>query len=473
MTPKTFLKKMDWGTVGIYLILILIGFTSIFASIHNADETKLLDIFDTSQRYGKQLLWIGSALVVAIICLSVSSKFYSIFVWPIYLISMLSLIAVLFFGVEIKGSQSWFSFGGVQLQPAEFAKIACSLALSKLLCAHDFKLKTFSGMAQALGVILLPPMLIILEHETGLALVFFAFFLVLYREGLSGWVLIFGLFSLLLFTLSIIWEQINMLIMISLVCATAFGLISRKWIYLLVCMALFIASYLLLMHYLPDEGVFPVQNHTLFLILLTPFVLLGCVHAFRSRFRALWIVILSLCASIVVVFSVDYVFDNLLKDHQRTRINILLGVEKDPTGAGYNVTQSKVAIGSGGFLGKGFLKGTQTKYNFVPEQTTDFIFCTIGEEWGFLGSFVVIALFLALFYRILLIAERQKDHFVRIYGYCVASCIFVHFFVNIGMTIGLMPVIGIPLPFISYGGSSLWAFTILLFVLLKLDSARW
>lgn len=465
---------MDWGTVGLYLMLVIIGWTSIFASIYNVDEPRFLDIFDTSQRYWTQLVWIGGAFVIAIICLSINSKFYSVFAWPIYLLSMLSLIAVLFLGVEISGSKSWFALSStIRLQPAEFSKIACSLALARLMCTHNFKLKTFSGMVRVLGTILLPPLLIVLEHEMGLAVVFATFFLVLYREGLSGWVLIFGLITILLFTLSIIWEQITMLIIISIVGFTVYGLISRKWKYLLPCMVIFIASYLLLSRFLLHDGVASIKNHTLFLLLLTPFVLLGCFHAYRSRLRALRMVVISLCASIVVVFSVDYVFDNLLKDHQRARIHILLGMEKDLLGKGYNVHQSKVAIGSGGFLGKGFLKGTQTRFNFVPEQTTDFIFCTIGEEWGFLGSFVVIALFLALFYRILLIAERQKDHFVRIYGYCVASCIFIHFFVNIGMTIGVMPVIGIPLPFISYGGSSLWSFTIMLFVLLKLDSVRW
>lgn len=464
---------MDWGTVGLYLALVLIGWSSIFASIYNAEESVFIDIFDTSKRYGMQLLWIGGAIVLAIICLSISSKFFSVFAWPIFLVSILTLVAVLFIGVEVKGSKSWFAFGIFRVQPAEFAKIACSLALSKLMCTHDFKLMTLSGMTRALGVILLPPLLIVLENEVGLALVFAIFFLVLYREGLSGWILIFGLYTLLLFTLSIMWEQITLLIIISAVSVLAYGLISRKWKYLLPFVAFFVITYLLMSRFLLNKGVMNIQNHTLFLILLSPFVLIGCFHTFRSRLHALWLVITSLCASIVFVFSVDYVFDHFLKDHHRERIYILLGMEKDLQGAGYNVHQSKVAIGSGGFLGKGFLKGTQTKFNFVPEQTTDFIFCTVGEEWGFVGSFVVIALFLALFYRILLIAERQKDHFVRIYGYCVASSIFFHFVVNIGMTIGLMPVIGIPLPFISYGGSSLWAFTILLFILLKMDCERW
>ena len=473
MNPKTFITKLDWGVVGLYLLLVLIGWTSILSSIYGAEEGKLLDIFDTSQRYGMQLIWIGGAFLIAIFCLSISSKFYTVFAWPVYLFSILTLIAVLVVGVEINGSKSWFALGSLRLQPAEFAKIACSLALARLMSVHDFKIKTSLGIASAMGFILLPPLLIVLEHEMGLALVFAAFMLVLYREGLSGWVLVFGIFIALLFTLSIIWEKIEMLVVISTLCTIVYGLISRKWRYIFACTALFILSYLFIPSFFRNQWPVNLHTHTWFLILLAPFVLLGCYYAFRSRLRALWTVVLCLCASILILFSVDYVFDNILKEHQRVRIHILLGMEEDLQGAGYNVHQSKVAIGSGGFSGKGFLKGTQTRFNFVPEQTTDFIFCTVGEEWGFLGSFVVIALFLSLFYRIILIAERQKDHFARIYGYCVASCLFFHFFVNIGMTIGLMPVIGIPLPFISYGGSSLWAFTILLFILLKLDTDRW
>lgn len=472
MNPKAFLQKLDWGTVGLYLILVLLGLMNIFASIYDVEDGTFRGIFDTSQRYGMQLIWIGSALVIAMICLFINSKFYSVFAWGFYLFSILSLLAVLVIGVEINGSKSWFAFGNIRLQPAEFAKIACSLALARMMSEHDFRLKTLGGMIRALGIIFLPPVLIVLEHEMGLALVFIVFFLVLYREGLSGWVLLFGLFTILLFTLSIVREKIEMFIIVSVVCTIGYGLIFKKWRYILACCALFTASYLLSSRFLLSKEA-GINNHTLFLLLLIPFVLLGCLYAYRSRLRVLWAVITTLCASIVFIFSVDYVFDNLLKDHQQTRILILLGKEQDLQGAGYNVHQSMVAIGSGGFSGKGFLKGTQTRYNFVPEQTTDFIFCTIGEEWGFLGSCVVIALFLALFYRIILIAERQKDNFVRIYGYCVASCFFIHFFVNIGMTIGLMPVIGIPLPFISYGGSSLWAFTILLFILLKFDCDRW
>jgi len=473
MNPKTFFSKLDWASIAIWLLLILIGWTNIFASIYDVEEGTLLDIFDTSQRYGMQFIWIVGSIILAITCLLINSKFYSVFAWPIYLVSMITLIAVLILGVEVSGSKSWFAIGGFRLQPAEFAKIACALALARVMSVYDFKLKTFRGMATVFGIILLPPILIVLEHETGLALIFVAFFLVLYREGLSGWALIFGLFTALLFILSILWEKIEVLILIVTACTLVYLFISKQWRYIMGFAALFTALFLLLPNFIGNRLNIHISSDYWFLLLMAPFVLVACYYAFRSRIRSLWVVILSLFASIIIVFSVDYVINDVLQPHQRMRIHVLLGMEEDLQGAGYNVHQSMVAIGSGGFTGKGFLNGTQTRYNFVPEQTTDFIFCTIGEEWGFVGSFVVIILFLILFYRIILIAERQKDHFVRIYGYCVASCFFIHFFVNIGMTIGVMPVIGIPLPFISYGGSSLWAFTILLFVLLKLDVSRW
>ena len=471
MRPQTFLQKLDWPVIGIYLALVLIGCLSIFASMYDADERSIWDIFDTSKRYGSQLIWVATALVIAVLCLSVSSKFYPVFAWPVYFVTLLSLVAVLVAGTEINGSKSWFTLGSMHIQPAEFSKIACSLVLARIMSVHDFKFKTFRGMALTFAIVLTPPLLIVLENETGLALVFAAFFLVLYREGLSGWILIFGVFAMILFVLSIIWKEVHVFMLITAICAVGYALISRKWGFLAVFTLLFITA----CRFVPDlfASMVDFSPTIWFMVLLAPFLIVGVIYATRTRLRALWQILLCFCLSFALALSVDYFFNHILHDHQRMRILILLGKEEDLQGAGYNVHQSKVAIGSGGFWGKGFLRGTQTKYNFVPEQTTDFIFCTIGEEWGFLGSCVVIALFLILFYRIILIAERQKDQFARIYGYCVVSCFFVHFFINIGMTIGLMPVIGITLPFISYGGSSLWAFTILLFILLKLDTDRW
>ena len=472
MKPRVFLKKLDWSVICLFIALSLIGWINIFASIYDVENSSLLDIFDSSQRYGMQFLWIVGAFIIAITVLVINSKVYSVFAWLIYLASILSLIAVLVVGVNVNGSKSWFDIAGIRLQPAEFAKVACALALARIMSVHDFKIKTFRGLITVISIILIPAALILLEHETGLALVFAAFFLVLYREGLSGWILIFGIFTVMLFILSIVWETTNLFILISATCALAYGLFSKKLRYLVGSVMLFTVGWLLLPNYLENNLHIHLNREYLFLIFLLPFILAGCLYAFRSKIRALWAVLLCACASFLIVFSVDYFVNNVLQPYQKMRIHILLGMDEDLQGAGYNVHQSKVAIGSGGWSGKGFLQGTQTRYNFVPEQTTDFIFCTVGEEWGFLGSCVLIVLFLILFYRIILIAERQKDHFVRIYGYCVASCLFFHFFINISMTIGLMPVIGIPLPFISYGGSSLWAFTILLFILLKLDASR-
>ena len=472
MNPKAFFKQLDWVTVGIWMALILMGWVNIFASIYDVENGTIIDIFDFTKRYGMQLIWIGGAVLLAALCLLTNSKFYPVFAWPIYIISILTLMVVLLIGIEVNGSKSWFEIAGIRLQPAEFAKIACSLALARLMSVHDFKLKTLRNMIASLSIILIPPALIVLEHETGLALVFIAFFLVLYREGLSGWVLIFGIFIIVLFILSILWDKVSLFILIAAMGAFAYGAISGKWRPLLGAVTIFTTLWLLLSKLILHKISTNLRTDQWFLILLAPFILMGCFQAFRSKLRGLWPIILCICASIFFVFSVDYFINKVLQPHQRARIDILLGLEEDLQGKGYNVHQSIVAIGSGGWKGKGFLQGTQTRYNFVPEQTTDFIFCTIGEEWGFLGSSVLIILFLVLFYRIILIAERQKDSFVRIYGYCVASCIFFHFLVNIGMTIGLMPVIGIPLPFISYGGSSLWMFTILLFILLKMDAAR-
>jgi Bacterial cell division membrane protein len=469
----SFFKKLDWATVAIYLLLVGLGWISIFASIYDAEYSSLSDIFDTSRRYGMQLRWIGGALVIAVLCLCLQSKYYPVLAWPLYILSLLSLIAVLFFGVEVNGSTSWLDIGGFRLQPAEFAKIAASLALARLLSEAHFKLRQPANMLLALAVIFIPPIFIIMEHEAGLALVYTAFLLVFYREGMSGWVLVLGFCAICLFLLSILWEKASVFILITSVCSLSYGLLSRRWLHLLIAAIFFVPAYIYLPSLLAEKAGLSLASETWFLLLLLPFLVVASLYSLRKHIRSMGWVLLCFFISVGGIYSVDYVFDNVLRDHQRTRIQILLGLTQDLQGAGYNVHQSKVAIGSGGLSGKGFLQGTQTKYNFVPEQDTDFIFCTVGEEWGFLGACVLILLYLALFYRIILIAERHKDSFVRIYGYCVATCFFFHFFINIGMTIGMVPVIGIPLPFISYGGSSLWAFTVLLFILLKLDSNRW
>ena len=330
---------------------------------------------------------------------------------------MFSLVAVLLLGKEIAGSKSWFQFGSFAIQPAEFAKFATCLAIAKYLSAIDRKMRSLKTKILAFFIILFPAGLILLQNDTGSALVYFSFILVLFREGLSGSFLILGGIIAILFLLTL-W----------------LGILYAIGIVLAVCLFFLL---------------FIKRNRNNIFILIAVFLITGGF-----------------------IFSVDYAFENILEKHQKTRINVLIGKETDIRGAGYNVHQSKIAIGSGGLTGKGFLKGTQTKYNFVPEQSTDFIFCTIGEEWGFAGSFVVVFLFSALLIRLIIMAERQKSKFSRIYGYGVASILFFHFIINIGMTIGIAPVIGIPLPFISYGGSSLWAFTILLFIFIRQDASR-
>lgn len=408
------LQNIDWITVLLYLALALIGWINIYAAVYNEEFSS---IFDFSQRYGKQLIWIFAALLIALVIMIIDASFFITFAYLLYGISILSLIAVLAVGTEIAGSRSWFQFGGIALQPAEFAKFATALALAKYLSTFNVSLKKIKVKIIASIIIFLPALLVLLQNDTGSALVYGIFILVLFREGLTGNILLIGILLVVLFI---------------------FTLLVNK---------LYILGFLLLA--------------ALFLFYFMK----------RSR-KNIFVLISILVLSAGFIYSVDYAFENILEPHHKKRINVLLGKELDLRGAGYNVHQSKIAIGSGGLTGKGFLNGTQTKYNFVPEQDTDFIFCTIGEEWGYLGSILLIFLYMALLFRLIKLAERQKSDFSRIYGYGVAAIIFFHFSVNIGMTIGLLPVIGIPLPFISYGGSSLWAFTILLFIFIKQDANR-
>ena len=407
-------QNIDWLTVGIYLILVLFGWVNIYSAVYNEDHKSILDI---SQSYGRQMIWIVTSLVLAIIILVIDGKFYETFAWPIFLFVIVLLVAVLVLGREVSGSKSWFEIGAFRLQPAEFAKFATCLVMARFLSTVNINMREFRTKLIAGVILLIPITLILLQNDTGSALVFGSFIFVLYREGLSQNVLIIGFFAALLFVLALMIEKSTILMVIG---------------------AIVIAGILIM----------------------------------RKTKKNIITMSLIFLAAAALVLSVDYFFNEVLEPHQRQRINVLLGKETDLKGAGYNVNQSLIAIGSGGMTGKGFLNGTQTKFDFVPEQSTDFIFCTIGEEWGFAGSFVVLALFTTLLYRIIFIAERQKSQFTRIYAYGVASILFMHLMINIGMTIGLLPVIGIPLPFMSYGGSSLWSFTILLFILVRLDSYR-
>jgi rod shape determining protein RodA len=407
-------NNIDWTLVIIYLILVLMGWLNIYAAVYNEDHKS---IFDLSQSYGKQMLWISTSLFIGLVILLTDARFFSTFAYLIYGITILSLIAVLLVGSEVSGSKSWFEIGGFRLQPAEFAKFATNLAIARFFSGQHINVRDFKTRVIPLILLGIPGLLILLQNDTGSALVYSSFILVLYRMGMSG----------------------NLLLAGALVVLVALSTLMVGHIYV---------SGLLV-------------------------ILAGLLFAFMKRNRRNIINLMALLAlGIGFTFSVEYVVENFLEEHQKTRINVLLGKELDLKGAGYNVNQSKIAIGSGGFLGKGYLNGTQTKYNFVPEQSTDFIFCTVGEEWGFVGSLVIIVLFLYFLIRIVNLAERQRSDFSRIYGYGVAAILFFHFMINIGMTIGLVPVIGIPLPFFSYGGSSLWAFTILLFIFIKQDANR-
>jgi rod shape determining protein RodA len=407
-------QHVDWLTIGLYLILMTIGWISIYAASYNEEHKSILDL---SHNYGKQLLWIGTSLLLAILILMMDARFFEAFAWLIYLFFILLLLATLFLSPEVKGTHAWIEIGMFKLQPSEFAKFATSLALAKYLGQLEIRIEKPITKIISLIIILLPASIIILQNDMGSALVFASFIFVLYREGLSPTVLIVGFFAVLLLVLALMIQPIILLQIIAGISMLT----------------------LLLMR--------------------------------KTRKNILTILILG-AVSASLVMSVSLIYEHVLKPHQQQRIDVLLGKQTDPKGAGYNVNQSIIAIGSGGLTGKGFLQGTLTKFDFVPEQSTDFIFCTIGEEWGFMGSSLLLLLFLALFYRLLHIAERQKSAFNRIYAYGVASVLFFHVMVNIGMTIGLLPVIGIPLPFISYGGSSLWAFTILLFILIRLDRHR-
>jgi rod shape determining protein RodA len=416
MTPRerNIYGKVDWITVWLYIALVLMGWVSIYSAVYDETHSSILDI---SQRYGKQMIWILAGAAIAFMIMLIDAKVFNAFAYIIYGVSLVSLVSVLLIGTEISGSKSWFQIGSFALQPAEFAKFATCLALARYLSSYATDFGVLRAKIISAILIFTPAVLILLQNDTGSAVVYIAFILVLFREGLSGYFLISGVFMVVLFIISLLVDQLYVVIGMT---ALAF-----------------------LVYY----------------------------NSKKMR-RRWWIIVAVWMASVAMVYMVDYAFDNILEDHQRTRINVLLGKELDPKGAGYNVNQSKIAIGSGGLLGKGFLQGTQTKYNFVPEQSTDFIFCTVGEEWGFAGSAVVIILFVWLLSRLIRMAERQRSDFSRIYGYGVVSILFFHFLVNIGMTIGLVPVIGIPLPFFSYGGSSLWAFTILLFIFIKLDANR-
>lgn len=410
------LQNIDWVTVLLYFLLVALGWMNIYAAVYSPDNVVNIMSFDINS--GKQLVWIAASLLLIVVLLVVDYKVYEHLAYPIYGAIILLLLVTLAVAEPIAGSRSWLDLGGgIRLQPAELAKFATALAASKFLSTISLRQQNFKDQMKLAAITLLPPAIIILQNETGSALVFAAFILAYFREGMSPLILIIGGSVAAIFILTLLIPKLYLILALTVLLALA------TWL-----------DYRLLRRY--------------------------------KTMIALWGVIVGM------IFSVDFFVNNVLQPHQQNRIKALINPEADPLGYGWNVTQSKIAIGSGGFWGKGFLEGTQTKFDFVPEQSTDFIFCTIGEEQGWVGSTVLIALFVLLLIRIVRVAERQKSVFGRTYGYCVASIIFFHFLVNIGMTIGLAPVVGIPLPFFSYGGSSLWSFTILLFILIAIDANR-
>ena len=467
---------VDWTMVICYLLLVFIGWMNIYASVQSSEA---VSIFDFSSRSGKQFVWMMTAFVIAALILFViNPKIYESASLLIYIGTVCLLVAVIFLGVEVKGSRSWFAFGPIRFQPAEISKISTSLMIAAVMSQVGYKLRNLKDFLITAAVILVPMAIIVAQSETGSALVYVGFAFVLYREGLSGWLLfLIGIFILLFITTLTVSPYASMLILICIVtlCNTLYYGKLKRW-------AAIVLPFLIVMSLLPwgqRELVTAISaSPDSFLSKIRPeYILLGisccslpyfAFKAYRERNAFKWLSIAAFIASLVFIFSVDFIFHDVLQDHQRKRIEVLLGMKEDPTGVGYNVNQSMIAIGSGGMFGKGFLHGTQTTYGFVPEQSTDFIFCTVGEEWGFVGCAIVILLYTLLIWKIIQNAEKSREAFTRIYGYCVASCIFMHLFINIGMTIGIMPVIGIPLPFVSYGGSSLWAFTALLFIFIAL-----
>jgi rod shape determining protein RodA len=460
--------NVDWISILIWILLIIFGWMNIYsANFMNGDGP----ILDFSQRYGKQLIWIGVSILLIVIVFILDAKFFPFFAYPLYGLIVLMLIAVVLFGKEINGARSWFVLGGFQFQPSEFAKPFTALALARLLSSYGFTLRSIRSLVLAGMIIFSPALLILVQPDMGSTLVYFAFLFVLYREGFSQNSMILGASLAVLFIITLLADKSLIILGIWLVALFLFKMNvgGRK-----VATAIFLPG-VMIFGLLFAVNYFAGLEYPIYYITLLSFAgvcIAALIAAVRSRQPAMYKILTGMLVAVLFVISVDYAMNNILKKHQQQRIYVTLGMEDDPQGVGYNVNQSKIAIGSGGFSGKGFLNGTQTKLQFVPEQSTDFIFCTVGEEWGFIGTSLVVILFVLLITRLVLLAERQRSHFSRIYGYGLVSVLLVHFTVNIGMTIGLLPVIGIPLPFFSYGGSSLLAFTLFLFIFLKLDSNR-
>ena len=462
------LESIDWLTVGIYLLLVFFGWLNIFAVSYN---NQFKSIFDLRYNYGDQLIWILISFILIFTIFILDYKVFPFLSYLLYGLSILILIIVLVFGAEIHGAKSWFRIFGFSIQPSEFAKIGTCLALAKYLSGYNITKFTFKTFSVCLAIIGVPFMLILIQPDPGTAMIFIVLLLVLYREGLPGWILLLVTFVSGLFLFSLLFDITSIAIGLIILALIAHYAINRRF-KVFVISGLIFAVVFLAVFYANQYFKLGYRTGLIVIIALIFSSVIYIVLALRFKIRHVLLTLVFLYGFIALPYSVDFVFHNVLKPHQQKRVNILLGKELDPKGYGYNVNQSKIAIGSGGFSGKGFLEGTQTKFNFVPEQSTDFIFCTVGEEWGFIGTGLVVLLFTALLIRIIFIAERQRSKYARIYAYAAASIMFMHITINIAMTIGLFPVIGIPLPFFSYGGSSMMAFSILLFILIRFDAVR-
>ena len=473
---QSVLRNIDWWTIIIYIALLSFGWISVCGASYSYGDT---DIFSLSTRSGMQIVWIGTSIMLGFVIVMLDDRFYDTFAYILYGLLLILLFATIFNPHSIKGSRSWLVLGPLRIQPAEFAKFATALALAKFMSSYGYNIQQWKHFAATLLIILLPMTFIVLQRETGSALVYFSFFLMFYREGMPGSILFTGVAMVVYFVVGIRYAEVYIgssptavgkFAVLLLVQLFSIGMV---WVYCnrRIAWRLLLGSLGITLLSLP---LLTIPFNISYIQLALVVALIGYLiwEGLGSRLHHYYFIALFAIGSTLFYYGADYIMQEVMEPHQRSRINVLLGLDEDLRGAGYNVHQSEIAIGSGGLEGKGFLNGTQTKLKFVPEQDTDFIFCTVGEEEGFVGSAGVLVLFLLLIWRLIYLSERQPFHFGRIYGYCVLSIFLFHVFINVGMVLGLTPVIGIPLPFFSYGGSSLWGFTILLFIFLRLDASR-
>lgn len=459
---------LDLWTILLYAVIVCLGAVSIFSASFNENS---VNMFASSHFYMKQAVWIGIAACAALVVLLLDKRFIHMLAYPAYFAGLAVLVAALLFGREVNGAKAWFEFGSIRVQPVEFAKIATALAVARAMSTYSFSISRVGNLMKVGMIIGLPLLIIILQNDTGSGIVLGSFLFVLYREGLNNWLCIPVLLIAALFIFSFLLTPMTMLVILILVCTVSEAMMNGQWRTRIVYLASLALGSILL--YGAARVVVPgAMDMYRCLLTVTLLSLAGvAVYAFRTNLTNIFITLALFIGAMVFLPTTDYIFNSILKDHQRNRILSFLGIVSDPLGVDYNVNQAKIAIGSGRVLGKGFMEGSQIKYGFVPEKHTDFIFCTVGEEWGFLGTTVVLTLFCALILRLMRLGDRQEEPFGRIYCYCVASILLFHVLVNVGMTIGLMPVMGIPLPLVSYGGSSLVAFTILIFIAVRLDAA--